>query len=50
MVKGVFTEKVLKNHTELLTKAKASIQNDIEEGNYDIHKIVRKKKIIPIEP
>ena len=33
-----------------MSEVEASIQNDIEEGSYDIHKIVRKKKIIPVEP
>ena len=33
-----------------MSEVQSSIQNDIEEGNYDIHKVVRKQKIIPIEP
>ena len=33
-----------------MSGVQASIQGDIEEGNYEIHNIVRKKKIIPIEP
>ena len=31
----------------VISEVQAGIYNDIEEGNYDIHKIVRKQKIIP---
>lgn len=31
-------------------EVQASIDNDIQEGIYDIHKVVHKPKVIPIEP
>lgn len=33
-----------------MTELHIGIENDIEEGVYDIHNVVHKPKIIPIEP
>ncbi len=31
-----------------MAEVQCDIENDIQEGSYDIHKIVRKHKIIPV--
>lgn len=33
----------------MMTEVQCGIENDIEEGEYQIHKVERKQKIIPIE-
>lgn len=32
-----------------MAEVQCDIENDIQEGSYDIHKIVRKHKIIPVQ-
>lgn len=47
----VLNNEALGNELNLvMSEVQIGIQNDIEEGHYDIHKIERKQKIIPVEP
>ena len=32
----------------VMAEVEASIQNDIEEGEYEVRKVERKKKVIPV--
>lgn len=33
-----------------MSEVQINIENDIQEGVYDIHKVERKQKVIPVEP
>ena len=34
----------------VMSEVQVSLENDIEEGNYDIHNIIRKPKLSSFEP
>ena len=47
----MLNNEALSNELNLvMSEVQINIDNDIEGGHYDIHKVERKHKIIPIEP
>ena len=47
----MLNNEALSNELNLvMSEVQINIENDIEYGHYDIHKVEKKQKIFPIEP